>query len=83
MLGQIRSGTAPRAFDLHIAPPPLIDGATRPRPILSWGGYALPAKGGRSREAVYEFLVAEMADLASRLGHKQTLTTCACSNGGR
>lgn len=56
MLGQIRAGTAPRPFDLHIAPPPLIDGATRPRPIHSWGGYALPAKGSRSREAVYEFL---------------------------
>ena len=56
MLGQIRAGTAPRAFDLHIAPPPLIDGATRPRPIHSWGGYALPAKGSRNRETVYEFL---------------------------
>ena len=56
MLGQIRAGTAPRPFDLHIAPPPLIDGATRPRPIHSWGGFALPAKGSRSREAVYEFL---------------------------
>src|SRR4029077_1813139 len=27
-----------------------------------------------------QFLVAEMADLASRLGHKQTLTTYACPN---
>jgi ABC-type glycerol-3-phosphate transport system substrate-binding protein len=56
MLSQIRAGAASRAFDLHIAPPPLIDGAERPRPILAWGGFAMPARPQRSREAVYAFL---------------------------
>jgi ABC-type glycerol-3-phosphate transport system substrate-binding protein len=61
MLAAIQAGTPTRPFELHIAPPPLVDGATRPRPILSWAGYALPANVARSREAVYAFL-----DYASR-----------------
>ena len=56
MLGSIQAGAASRSFDLHVAPPPLVEGAVRPRPILSWGGYALPAAVTRSREAVYAFL---------------------------
>jgi ABC-type glycerol-3-phosphate transport system substrate-binding protein len=56
MLAQIQAGIAPRAFDLHVAPPPLVDGAKRPRPILAWEGFALPAATARSREAVYAFL---------------------------
>ena len=56
MLAQIQAGTASRPFDLHVCPPPLIEGATRSRPILAWGGYALPHLAARSREAVYAFL---------------------------
>jgi ABC-type glycerol-3-phosphate transport system substrate-binding protein len=56
MLGAIQAGTPSRPLDLHVAPPPLVEGAARARPILSWGGYALPAAPGPSREAVYAFL---------------------------
>ena len=43
-------------FDLHVAPPPAIEGASRARPILVWNGFALPAEGPSSRDAVYAFL---------------------------
>lgn len=56
MLAAIQAGTASRPFDLHVAPPPLVDGATRPRPILAWAGFALPATVTRPRDAVYAFL---------------------------
>jgi raffinose/stachyose/melibiose transport system substrate-binding protein len=56
LLAAIQAGTASRPFDLHIAPPPLVDGATRPRPILAWAGFALPATTTRPREAVHAFL---------------------------
>ena len=39
-----------------MAPPPLVDGASRPRPILSWAGVALPAAAAASRDSVYAFL---------------------------
>jgi arabinogalactan oligomer/maltooligosaccharide transport system substrate-binding protein len=61
MLAQIQAGTPSAAWELHVAPPPRIDGVTRSRPILSWGGFALPATATRDREAVHEFL-----DYASR-----------------
>jgi arabinogalactan oligomer/maltooligosaccharide transport system substrate-binding protein len=56
MLAAIQAGTPSRPFELHVAPPPLVDGASRARPILAWGGYALPATSGHSRDAVYAFL---------------------------
>jgi ABC-type glycerol-3-phosphate transport system substrate-binding protein len=56
MLAQIQAGAAPRPFDVHVAPPPLVDGAKRPRPILAWAGFALPAKAARSRDTTYAFL---------------------------
>ena len=56
MLPQILAGTASRPFDVHVAPPPLVDGARRPRPILAWAGFALPATAARPRDAAYAFL---------------------------
>jgi raffinose/stachyose/melibiose transport system substrate-binding protein len=56
MLSQILAGTASRPFDVHVAPPPLVDGADRARPILAWAGFALPATAERSRDAAYAFL---------------------------
>ena len=61
MLAQIQGGAATRPFDVHVAPPPLVHGATRPRPILAWAGFAFPEKASRSRDIVYDFL-----DYASR-----------------
>lgn len=56
MLSQIQAGTASRPFDVHVAPPPLVDGAKRPRPILAWAGFAMPAAAARPRDAAYAFL---------------------------
>jgi ABC-type glycerol-3-phosphate transport system substrate-binding protein len=56
MLRSIQAGTATRPFDLHVAPPPLIEGVTRPRPILAWEGFALPTATTRSRDMTYAFL---------------------------
>jgi raffinose/stachyose/melibiose transport system substrate-binding protein len=61
MLPQIQAGTPTGPWDLHVAPPPLIEGAHRPRPILAWAGFALPATPGANRDAAYAFL-----DYASR-----------------
>ena len=56
MLAPIQAATPTRPFELHVAPPPLVDGATRPRPILAWAGFALPATVKRPRDATYAFL---------------------------
>jgi ABC-type glycerol-3-phosphate transport system substrate-binding protein len=56
LLPVLQAGSPTAGFDLHIAPPPLVEGATRPRPILAWTGFALPAESTRSRDAVYAFL---------------------------
>ncbi len=56
LLPQLLAGSSSVPFDLHVAPPPLVDGASKPRPILSWGGIALPAAAAASRDSVYAFL---------------------------
>jgi ABC-type glycerol-3-phosphate transport system substrate-binding protein len=56
LLALLQGGTPTGPFDLHVVPPPLIDGATRPRPILAWGGYGMPIKPSASRDLVHAFL---------------------------
>jgi ABC-type glycerol-3-phosphate transport system substrate-binding protein len=56
LLPQLLAGSPTGPFDLHVAPPPLVDGASRPRPILAWTGFALPAQPGPNRDSTYEFL---------------------------
>ena len=56
LLPQLLAGSPSVPFDLHVVPPPLVDGASRARPILSWGGVALPATAAASRDSVYAFL---------------------------
>jgi len=56
MLSQILAGTASRPFDVHVAPPPLVEDTDRPRPILAWAGFALPSRAARPRDAAYAFL---------------------------
>ncbi len=56
LLPELTAASPAVAFDLHVAPPPAIDGATRARPILAWSGFALPAQATRSRDSVYAFL---------------------------
>ena len=56
LLNQLLEGSPAGAFDLHVAPPPMIDGASRPRPSLHWNGFVLPAEAAESRDSVYAFL---------------------------
>ena len=56
MLPQIQAGTASKPVDLHVAPPPLVEGAERPHPILAWTGFGMPATAARPRDAAYAFL---------------------------
>jgi ABC-type glycerol-3-phosphate transport system substrate-binding protein len=84
MLPQIRAGTPTVPFDLHVAPPPLVDGAATPRPIAAWGGFAIPTAGGRNRKAVYEFLeYASRSDVdAAVVRSAQVYSPIASSNDG-
>jgi ABC-type glycerol-3-phosphate transport system substrate-binding protein len=56
LLSQLQAGSPSGDFDLHVAPPPLIEGASRPRPLLAWTGVGLPANPGPNRDSVYAFL---------------------------
>ena len=47
LLPPLQAGTPTVPFDLHVAPLPLVDGASKARSILAWAGFALPAKAGR------------------------------------
>jgi ABC-type glycerol-3-phosphate transport system substrate-binding protein len=62
LLTELLAGAPAAAFDLHVAPLPLVAGASKARSILAWGGFALPAKAA-SRDSVYAFL-----EYASRPG---------------
>jgi ABC-type glycerol-3-phosphate transport system substrate-binding protein len=56
LLPQLRAGTPVGPFDLHVVAPPAIDANSRPRPIVAWAGFALPATAARSRAAALSFL---------------------------
>ena len=56
LLAQLQAGTPTVPFDLHLAPLPLVDGASKAHSILAWGGFALPAKTSVSRDSVVAFL---------------------------
>jgi arabinogalactan oligomer/maltooligosaccharide transport system substrate-binding protein len=56
LLTQLQAGTPSVAFDLHVAPLPLVDGTSKTHSILSWAGVAMPAKAAGSRDIVYAFL---------------------------
>ena len=56
LLEPLQAGTPTVAFDLHVAPLPLVEGTSIARSLLAWGGFALPAKAAASRESVYAFL---------------------------
>jgi ABC-type glycerol-3-phosphate transport system substrate-binding protein len=61
LLAPLQKATPTVPFDLHVAPPPLVDKTSTARSILAWGGVALPAKAASSRDSVVAFL-----DYASR-----------------
>jgi ABC-type glycerol-3-phosphate transport system substrate-binding protein len=84
LLPQLQAGSPLGEFDLHVAPPPLIEGASRSRPLLAWTGVALPAEPGPNRDLVYAFLEYASrpevdAEIVSAL---QVYSPMAESNGG-
>jgi ABC-type glycerol-3-phosphate transport system substrate-binding protein len=56
LLAPLQAGTPTVAFDLHVAPLPLVDGAAKAHSILAWAGFAMPANAVASRDSVYAFL---------------------------
>ena len=56
LLPPLLAGTPTVPFDLHVAPLPLVDGASTAHSIVAWAGFALPAKTARNRDSVYAFL---------------------------
>ena len=56
LLSELQAGTPSGAFDLHVAPLPLVDGASKAHSILAWGGFAMPARAAASRDSVVAFL---------------------------
>jgi hypothetical protein len=56
MLPQIRAGAPSADFDLHVAPPPTIDGADRSRSILAWTGIGIPAASAPASDTIHAFL---------------------------
>jgi ABC-type glycerol-3-phosphate transport system substrate-binding protein len=69
LLPQLLAGKPTGPFDLHAAPLPIADGASRSRPILAYAGFALPTKAAGNREDVYRFL-----EYASRPDVDKTVT---------
>ena len=56
LLAPLQAGTPTVPFDLHVAPLPLVDGASKAHSILAWSGFAMPAKAAASQESVDAFL---------------------------
>ncbi len=56
LLPALQAGTPTVPFDLHVAPLPLVEGASKAHSILAWAGFALPADASTSRDSVYAFL---------------------------
>jgi len=56
LLEPLQSGTPTVPFDLHVAPLPIVDGASKARSILAWAGVAVPAKAAASRDSIDAFL---------------------------
>lgn len=56
LLAPLQAGTPTVPFDLHVAPLPRVDGASRPHSTISWAGFAMPAKSAPSRDSVVAFL---------------------------
>jgi ABC-type glycerol-3-phosphate transport system substrate-binding protein len=56
LLAPLQAGTPTVPFDLHVAPLPLVDGTSKAHSIVSWAGFAMPAKAAASRDSVAAFL---------------------------
>jgi ABC-type glycerol-3-phosphate transport system substrate-binding protein len=82
LLTPLLSGSPTGAFDLHVVPPPLVEGASIARPILAWGGFALPADPPANREAINAFLEYASREDVDRavVGASQSYSPIAESN---
>jgi arabinogalactan oligomer / maltooligosaccharide transport system substrate-binding protein len=84
LLPPLRAATPTVPFELHVGPLPLVDGATQARSIVSWAGFAMPAKAAASRDGVYAFLeYASRPEVdAAVVQGLQTYSPIAASNVG-
>jgi ABC-type glycerol-3-phosphate transport system substrate-binding protein len=56
LLEPLKAGSPTVAFDLHVAPLPLVEGATKARSLVAWAGFAIPANAAGSGDEVDAFL---------------------------
>ena len=84
LLTPLQAGTPTVPFDLHVAPLPLVDGTSKAHSIVSWAGFAMPAKAAASRDSVAAFLeYASRPEVdAAVVEGLQTYSPIAASNGG-
>ena len=84
LLEPLQAGTPTVPFDLHVAPLPLVDGASKARSILAWAGVALPAKAAANRDSVDAFLeyASRPAVDAAVVEGLQSFSPIPGSNGG-
>jgi ABC-type glycerol-3-phosphate transport system substrate-binding protein len=84
LLGPLQAGTATVPFDLHVAPLPLADGASKARSIVTWAGFALPAKAAANHDSVYAFLeYASRPEVDAAVAEAlQSYSPIAASNAG-
>ncbi|MGH2465429.1 MAG: extracellular solute-binding protein, partial [Candidatus Limnocylindrales bacterium] len=84
LLAPLQGGTPTVPFDLHVAPLPLAGGASKARSIVSWAGFALPAKAAANRDSVYAFLeYASRPEVDAAVAESlQTYSPIAASNAG-
>jgi ABC-type glycerol-3-phosphate transport system substrate-binding protein len=84
LLGPLQAGTPTVPFDLHVAPLPLLDGASVAHSLLSWGGIALPATTAANRDSVDAFLeYASRPDIDSAVAEGlQSYSPIPASNAG-
>jgi ABC-type glycerol-3-phosphate transport system substrate-binding protein len=84
LLEPLKAGTPTVPFDLHVAPLPLVEGASKAHSILAWAGFALPAKAAASHDSVVAFLdyASEPAIDAGIVDALQTFSPIPGSNVG-
>ena len=56
LLAPLQAGTPTVAFDLHVAPLPLVDRTSKAHSTLAWAGFAMPARTASSHDSVVAFL---------------------------
>jgi hypothetical protein len=53
LLPLLQAGSPAGPFDLHVALPPPVDGASPPRPMLAWTGVAVATAAARDLDSIH------------------------------